>query len=455
MPPLTTNNFQAAIASASPDQRLKLDSSEQVRVSPHPLKGKVVSFIKQQLAKVSTSFSEKVAASNDRNLKVNQAFLQALKNDTYYAPVADRLDKLVDTTKPLTKADVNRALVGATALRLAHDDIVTTIKDHNSVAALTNPSESVTDEQTTKVVNNILESGDFNDLGTVDPGRVKQEITSVRDQEFQARKDLRRQVDDLTGLRPRTTNAILKAAGLLNGPVTEAKKKIAIEFAQKFNASLTSDLALSFGQSTFTNQFTDILEDINGISDPIARADAIDKASKLTGAELVAVRLYTLDENPTSTFAEPPYMSLNRELRSGGVKTPKFQALEKQLTSGLSKLPDYDGPVYRGVNLMKSVSEQYQPGNVVTTLPFESSSASPDQKFDGAFHEVIMSKHGKDIGFLSKIPSEQEVLFPPSTQFKVLDRRGSTTFDPVSDRGTGRDGDVELVLLEVKEPPQK
>ena len=82
----------------------------------------------------------------------------------------------------------------------------------------------------------------------------------------------------------------------------------------------------------------------------------------------------------------------------------------------------------------------------MTDATFTSSSSATDQAFSGSHQFAIESRTGRDISFLSSRPEEKEVLFPPGTQFEVLDRQGGHGgyFG-----GKAIGGNVQLVMREV------
>lgn len=100
--------------------------------------------------------------------------------------------------------------------------------------------------------------------------------------------------------------------------------------------------------------------------------------------------------------------------------------------SGLSSLPTHvsesRGNVYRGIKVLLS-PDIYAPGKRITWQAFSSSTKKqtatldfvnvlPGRKLSGSLF-VIDSITAKDIRHFSAIPSEEEVLFPPNSQFKV------------------------------------
>ncbi|MET9492785.1 ADP-ribosyltransferase domain-containing protein [Nocardia sp. NPDC006630] len=152
-----------------------------------------------------------------------------------------------------------------------------------------------------------------------------------------------------------------------------------------------------------------------------------------TGKVLPAT-LTQADEDAIAAYTNPYtglYEELNSALRAGSVDATQ-KAQIKAVEEALAKLPDHNGVVFRGTDLPPNVLAKYEKGTVVTEDAFTSTSASADEAFPGDTQFTILSKYGKDVSLHSDVPSEQEVLFPPGTQFdvvsKVFDSKSGTTF---------------------------
>jgi hypothetical protein len=120
------------------------------------------------------------------------------------------------------------------------------------------------------------------------------------------------------------------------------------------------------------------------------------------------------------------YKEFNAALRSG-TATPEVEAFAHHATEGLARLPQYaGGESRRGTDLPKEVLDRMQMGATETDKGFFSSSAK--KPFDGNTQMLVRGVSGKDISFLTKW-NEAEILYPPGTSFKVLNRieSGSTT----------------------------
>jgi hypothetical protein len=140
------------------------------------------------------------------------------------------------------------------------------------------------------------------------------------------------------------------------------------------------------------------------------------KEHGVTLAEAVAISMYTSQS----------YREINDQLRSGN-PTPEVQALGEAFTSGLAKLPSYEGTVYRGASLPESVGTQYRTGNVVQEDGIMSTTWKSTEKFkDKVNYDVQIecgpNSSGKNIAMFSDKPTECEVAFPPGVRFQVIDR---------------------------------
>jgi hypothetical protein len=128
--------------------------------------------------------------------------------------------------------------------------------------------------------------------------------------------------------------------------------------------------------------------------------------------DLVAVRGYTSSD----------YSLLNEALRSGDpAQVAQVDAYVKCASSGLEQLPSYNGLTVRGVDLTADQAAGYVPGTNITEQAFTSTTANPATAFSGNTTMTFKSVTGSDVSGLSNYPAEHEVLFPPGTQFKVLD----------------------------------
>lgn len=159
------------------------------------------------------------------------------------------------------------------------------------------------------------------------------------------------------------------------------------------------------------------------------RANAPDLTASLTDEEIICLRGYTSnkfnDELSTKIF---DYERINNALRSGNkVELATLSEYIVQLESALSKLPAYEGEVFRIIKRIapEDVRAQFLPGRIWSDPGFASTSFGTP--LDDCRVVLFMSntKSGRVISQLSEIASEREVLFPPGVRFKVKD-----TFEP-------------------------
>jgi hypothetical protein len=161
------------------------------------------------------------------------------------------------------------------------------------------------------------------------------------------------------------------------------------------------------------------------------RAKASSSATPLATAHAAALYAYT-EETPL-------YGVLNYSMRTPHTpSSPTDTELKRyadyivHTMSALGSLPvhvsEIQGKVYRGIKVLLS-PDIYAPGKRITWQAFSSSTKKqtatldflnmlPGRKLQGSLF-VIDSISAKDIRHFSAIPSEEEVLFPPNSQFKV------------------------------------
>ena len=161
------------------------------------------------------------------------------------------------------------------------------------------------------------------------------------------------------------------------------------------------------------------------------RAKASTSPTPLASAQAAALFAYT-EETPL-------YGTLNYTMRTPHTaSTPTDTELKRycdyivHTERALSSLPTHvserQGHVYRGIKPLLS-PDIYAAGKRITWQAFSSSTKKqmatldflnllPGRKLQGSLF-VIDSITAKDIRHFSAIPDEEEVLFPPNSQFKV------------------------------------
>ncbi|PMB01368.1 hypothetical protein CEN49_27775 [Fischerella thermalis CCMEE 5273] len=97
--------------------------------------------------------------------------------------------------------------------------------------------------------------------------------------------------------------------------------------------------------------------------------------------------------------------------------------ISRLAATGLSKLPKYEGVVYRNTDLTPEQDAKYEIGEIISELSFFSTSKNPATFTRGSNTLfVIDSLSGKDIQSYSRNPREQEILFSPMTRFYIVDK---------------------------------
>ncbi|WP_328388552.1 ADP-ribosyltransferase [Nocardia sp. NBC_00416] len=131
---------------------------------------------------------------------------------------------------------------------------------------------------------------------------------------------------------------------------------------------------------------------------------------QLTPREIMALETYTGTGSP----------EVNRALREG--RGLDFQHDIADLRSALHKIPDYEGTVYRHIDVPEEMLPQYKKGAVFTELGFMSTSTRPYALKKGNVHIALASFSGKPIKQWSVDPDEEEVLFLDGTSSRLHSR---------------------------------
>ena len=134
-----------------------------------------------------------------------------------------------------------------------------------------------------------------------------------------------------------------------------------------------------------------------------------------------------------NTYTGSMYRDINGLLRGKkDFADPEYkqqvQDIADKAAEGLRSLPDYKGETYRGTSLDNSLIAKMKVGGTYSDKGFLSTSSSPGtaDSFGGynstgktAVLFTIQGKHGKDISSASKFSDEKEILFNPSSKFKI------------------------------------
>jgi hypothetical protein len=191
------------------------------------------------------------------------------------------------------------------------------------------------------------------------------------------------------------------------------------EFTQKISFLFLS-LILGFDSGVAVAQDIDDLKPIA----PLALPDLSSIKDRLSLTERSAIRAYTSGK----------YEMINGVLRGTMAPTLEISNLISRVSSGLVKLPPYQGQVYRYASLRWSlIKTRYWPGAVVVEPFFVSAAETRDGTKIDLFlksglsdpekrhvYFVIQSKSGKNIQPYSVYPFEKEILFNRGTSFQVV-----------------------------------
>jgi len=173
-----------------------------------------------------------------------------------------------------------------------------------------------------------------------------------------------------------------------------------------------------------------ILADDNPAARLLARpGEAIynDKSGLFEGNALFQVASMTESEREhylaIYRYSQYDYTNMNTALRSQDPEEEARWGPQSRIAaSGLSKLPIFDGMVFRGVGIEIDPAA-YVTGSVVTETGFTSSSRIPKASVGSPLQFEIQSRNGRDISSCSAMQSdaarEQEILFVPNTRFEV------------------------------------
>jgi hypothetical protein len=121
-------------------------------------------------------------------------------------------------------------------------------------------------------------------------------------------------------------------------------------------------------------------------------------------------------------YTGPGYRLLNQVLRDGNADE-EIAGVQSIINSGLSKLPQRSGTLYRGMkrnNESQAMLDQLQEGKIEEWNAFSSASTSSKvgEGF-GSIFWVISDAKGADLTGLTQVPTEHEVLLPSMTKVLV------------------------------------
>ncbi|MCS4510955.1 type III secretion system effector XopAI [Xylophilus ampelinus] len=142
--------------------------------------------------------------------------------------------------------------------------------------------------------------------------------------------------------------------------------------------------------------------------------------------DMIALRAWTIT---------PDYQIVQDVLEANAPCSVEGLAYAKCIVSALHSLPDsysHQGTVFTGEDQSDQwVRQRYKQGDTVTNLRFFATSETKEAAWQGKRVEwETDSQSGKRISKFSFIKDEQEVLFPPGTQFKI-DRIERSSHRPI------------------------
>ncbi|MEO5970701.1 MAG: ADP-ribosyltransferase [Bdellovibrionia bacterium] len=133
-----------------------------------------------------------------------------------------------------------------------------------------------------------------------------------------------------------------------------------------------------------------------------------------------------------SSYTSYGFFSLNSNLRKN-INSEEVKVFKNLLLSAMSKLPVYEGVVFRGCHLPEKLLREHEVGSTITYPAFTSTSFKYNlQVFRGCSHQfLIKAKTGAMVCKYSRNQGESEVLFRPNTKFKILEKERLPQFDTV------------------------
>jgi len=148
----------------------------------------------------------------------------------------------------------------------------------------------------------------------------------------------------------------------------------------------------------------------------------------LTDDEAAAIVYYTLDLSGHVEKEHNVYKLLNSQLCNRKL-TESLLPYINYLLRGLQKLPNFNGTVYRGLDIpLAKLSSQYKPNNMVVWVAFTSTTKDLNimkefaaQNEKGGTWMSLEVTEGKEISCFSIFPAESEILLMPNSRFHVVD----------------------------------
>ena len=179
-------------------------------------------------------------------------------------------------------------------------------------------------------------------------------------------------------------------------------------YRKHFDRKSTESLTNIIGQSNYQLLLNEVNKQISksGVTVPFG----------ITSDDLVVMYLYTHQE-----LAVYHYRSINDVLRGASHrKSAEILKIADLLGAALEKLPPVKGHVFRITWLKGWLRVQHLIFSRITYHAYTSSSLLSNPPLAGNTDMFIVSKSGRDISWLSRFPSEQEVLIPHGAKFDIL-----------------------------------
>ncbi len=128
-------------------------------------------------------------------------------------------------------------------------------------------------------------------------------------------------------------------------------------------------------------------------------------------------------------YTSEGYKEINKALRDNNSKDLKeLKPLMDPIIDSMKKLPAYEGKTYRFTDMPNELIKKHKPGAEINYNSFLSSSKydnwSSGSPFRGnVFLTIESTSQGKDVSWASEYPHEDEILFPPETNFTVISKK--------------------------------
>ncbi|CAF1073149.1 unnamed protein product [Adineta steineri] len=168
-------------------------------------------------------------------------------------------------------------------------------------------------------------------------------------------------------------------------------------------------------------ELQDVLEDINRFVKLAKKHCTYPNEHNLTKDESAAIYIYTMEMTDDSSV----YRILNQTLRADDrTKVRPWFGYLKLLDSATSKLPKFEGTVWRGIN--KDVTMNFKKGQRITWWSISSCSTSADvissfiSKSSSSTLFNIECLNGKSVSSYTCYPNENDVILMPGTIFEVV-----------------------------------